>query len=218
MGYDIDQVTATLATDIMSFFVSIITVVVSFTMMVIISIYLSSIFFITVPITILITRYLSKRIRRKLRARNEQLGILNGFSEEMISGYQTIQAYVQEDSIYNLFEKTNLDTRDKMYEAGKNFTIVGPTVNFINNLSMSLVGVIGAIIYVFDLITIGGFGSFMLYSRRFSGPINQMSNLVADIQSALAAAERVFYVLDQPSEKEDRSEEHTSELQSRPHL
>src|SRR5690554_4542192 len=66
MGYDIDQVTATLATDIMSFFVSIITVVVSFTMMVIISIYLSSIFFITVPITILITRYLSKRIRRKL--------------------------------------------------------------------------------------------------------------------------------------------------------
>src|SRR5690606_9815452 len=85
-------------------------------------------------------------------------------------------------------------------------TVVGPTVNFINNLGVALVGTAGAILQISGLIRIGELASFMLYSRRFSGPINQMSNLVADIQSALAAAERIFYVLDQKDETEDVSE------------
>lgn len=216
MGYDIDQVAASIATDIMSFFVSTITVIVAFIMMLLISFYLTIIFFVTVPITVFVTRYLSKLIRKKLRERNDQLGMLNGYSEEMITGYQTIQSYVQEDTIYDLFKERNKETSDKMYEAGKFFTIVGPTVNFINNISTALVGILGTVLIALSspgnvYITIGALGSFMLYARRFSGPINQMSNLIADIQSALAAAERVFSVIDQENEKADIANPFVSE-------
>lgn len=203
MSYDIDSISTSLAADLMNLITSAITLVVSFIMMLIISPYLILIFIVTIPVSFVITRILSKIIKRKIRARNQQLGSLNGYAEEMISAQKTIQSYVQEESIYQQFEKHNEVTAEKSYEAGRYFTIVGPLMNFINNLSEILVGTAGAILKVFGYVSLAQLASFMLYSRKFSGPINQMSNLTADIQSALAAAERIFYVLDEKDEDID---------------
>ncbi len=203
MTYDIDTINTSLATDVMSIFTSIITVVISFVMMVIMSPILVLVFLVTIPLSVIVTRVLSRIVKKKYRIRNMKLGELNGFVEEMITGQRTIQSYVQEDSVLEKFDLINDEATKASYEAGYYSTTVGPTVNFISNLSVTLVGVFGGILYLYKQIDLGNFTSFSLYSRRFSGPINQMSNILAEIQSALAAAERVFDLLEEHNEVED---------------
>ncbi|MDO9629417.1 MAG: ABC transporter ATP-binding protein [Acholeplasmataceae bacterium] len=203
MSYDIDTINTSLANDVISIFTSIITVTISFVMMLIMSPILVLVFVFTIPISVIITRVLSKIVKKKYRIRNQKLGEMNGFAEEMITGQRTIQSYVQEDSVLVKFDEINEAAATASYEAGYYSTAVGPSVNFVSNLSVALVGVFGGILYFFGSIDIGKLASFTLYSRRFSGPINQMSNIIADIQSALAASERVFNVLDQPDEPKD---------------
>ncbi|MFA5560884.1 MAG: ABC transporter ATP-binding protein [Acholeplasmataceae bacterium] len=204
MSYDIDTINTSLATDLISILTSLITVVISFAMMLIMSPILVLVFVVTIPISVLLTRVLSIIVKRKYRLRNQKLGELNGFAEEMISGHRTIQSYVQEESVLKRFAVINRETADASYQAGYYATTVGPSVNFISNLSVALVGVFGGILYFHGSLGLDKLTSFTLYSRRFSGPINQMSNIMADIQSALAAAERVFTVLDLPNEPDDR--------------
>lgn len=133
-----------------------------------------------------------------------KLGELNGFSEEMITGQKTVQSYVSEAAVLSRFDIINDEASDASYKAGYYSTVVGPTVNFISNLSVTLVGVFGGLLYFNGSIDLGKLTSFTLYSRRFSGPINQMSNILADIQSALAAAERVFGLIDLKEEVQDK--------------
>lgn len=203
MSYDIDTINTSLATDAMSIITSFITIVISFVMMLIMSPLLVLVFVVTIPISITITRVLSKLVKKKYRIRNQKLGEMNGFAEEMITGQRTIQSYVQEEAILKRFDEINEVASTASYESGYYSTSVGPSVNFVSNLSVALVGVFGGILYFLGHISLGNLTSFTLYSRRFSGPINNMSNIMAEIQSALAAAERVFLVLDQPNEPED---------------
>lgn len=203
MSYDIDTINTSLATDAMSIITSFITIVISFVMMLIMSPLLVLVFVFTIPISITITRVLSKLVKKKYRIRNQKLGEMNGFAEEMITGQRTIQSYVQEEAILKRFDEINEVASTASYESGYYSTSVGPSVNFVSNLSVALVGVFGGILYFLGHISLGNLTSFTLYSRRFSGPINNMSNIMAEIQSALAAAERVFLILDQPNEPED---------------
>jgi len=203
MSYDIDTIAGSLSSDALSLITSTITLVVSFVMMIIVSPLLLLIFFITIPLSFLMTSLLSRIIKKKLRIRNRSLGELNGYTEEMISAQKTIQSYVQEEAIYEKYQSLNEDTAKKSYEAGYYLTTTGPSIMFINNFGTALVGTAGAVLALFGRILIGDLSAFMLYSKRFSGPINHVSNLIADIQSALAAAERVFYVLDQEDETKD---------------
>jgi ATP-binding cassette subfamily B protein len=203
MSYDIDTINTSLANDVISTFTSLITVIISLVMMIIMSPILVLVFLVTLPISILITRILSRIVKKKYRLRNQKLGELNGFAEEMITGQRTIQSYVQEESVLLKFDDINEQASKASYEAGYYSTSVGPSVNFVSNLSVALVGVFGGILYFLSRISIGNLTSFTLYSRRFSGPINQFSNIMADIQSALAAAERVFMVIDHEDEPSD---------------
>lgn len=206
ISYDIDTINTSLATDVISIFTSLITVVISFVMMLIMSPILSLVFLVTIPLSFYFTKTLSKVVKKKYRLRNMKLGELNGFAEEMITGQKTIQSYVGEERVLERFNEINRAASDASYKAGYFSTIVGPTVNFISNLSVTLVGVFGGILYFAGDIRLGTLTSFTLYSRRFSGPINQMSNIFADIQSALAAAERVFGLIDLKPEKADIEE------------
>lgn len=203
MSYDIDTINTSLANDFISVLTSVITVVISLVMMFVMSKVLVLVFVVTVPISIIITRVLSKIVKKKYRLRNQKLGELNGFAEEMITGQRTIQSYVQEEAVLHKFDEINEEASKASYEAGYYSTSVGPSVNFVSNLSVALVGVFGGILYFLSRISIGNLTSFTLYSRRFSGPINQFSNIMADIQSALAAAERVFNVIDHEDEPAD---------------
>ncbi len=91
------------------------------------------------------------------------------------------------------------------YRAEYYGSVVGPAVNFVNNLSLALVSMFGALLFLAGQMRIGSISSFILYSRKFSGPINEAANIMSELQSALAAAERVFHMLDEPTEAADRT-------------
>jgi ATP-binding cassette subfamily B protein len=204
ISYDIDTVNTSLSTDIVQMLASVITVFGSFLMMMLISPELVLVILVTIPLSIFYTRYMSKKIKPLFRKRSARLGELNGFVEEMVSGQKTIKAYAAETSVMGRFDRLNSATVDAYYDAEYYGSITGPTVNFINNLSVSLVTVVGAILFLFGKMTLGNISSFIQYSRKFSGPINEAANIISELQSAAAAAERVFRLMDEQPEVGDK--------------
>ena len=205
--YDVDTVEQSLSADLVQILTSAITVVVSLIMMLTIAPKLVLVFLITVPATILFTKWLTSKVRPLFRRRSAKLGQLNGFVEEMLGGQKTIRAYGQEDAVLEKFDQKNTEAIEAYTKAEANGTITGPGVLFINNVSLALVCVFGAILYMRDpAFTIGNLGSFVQYSRKFSGPINEFANIIAELQSSFAAAERIFALMDatqEPADAED---------------
>lgn len=203
ISYDIDTVNASLSNDLLQIATSAITVVGSLIMMLLISPQLVLVFAVTIPISIFFTKYMTGRVRPLFRKRSAKLGELNGFVEEIISGQKTTKAYHQEETMIGRFDEKNNDAVQAYYEADYYGSMVGPSVNFINNLSLALISVFGALLYLAGSLTPGNLSSFVLYSRKFSGPINEMANIISELQSACAAAERVLRLIDEEPEPAD---------------
>ena len=203
ISYDIDTVNTSLANDIIQIFTTLITVVGAFFMMIVISPKLVLIFAFTVPLSIALTRFITGKTRPLFRMRSRRLGELNGFVEEMISGQKTLKAYHQEENTIGRFDGKNGEAVEAYYRAEYYGSVVGPAVNFVNNLSLALVSMFGALLFLNGQMRIGSISSFILYSRKFSGPINEAANIMSELQSALAAAERVFHMIDEPAETAD---------------
>ena len=201
--YDIDTVNQSLSTDLLQILQSTITVVVSFIMMLTIAPQMVLIFVFTIPITFCFTRWLTKKVRPMFRRRSARLGQLNGFVEEMLSGQKTVRAYGREGAVLEEFDDKNNAAVEAYTTAEAYGTITGPSVNCINNVSLALVCVFGSMQFMQGQIGLGDLGSFVQYSRKFSGPINEVANIIAELQSAFAAAERVFTLIDAEPEKED---------------
>lgn len=203
ISYDIDTVNTSLSNDLVQILTTMITVAGALAMMILISPRLVLIFAFTVPLSFVLTKIITGKTRPLFRLRSRKLGELNGFVEEMISGQKTLKAYHQEKNTIEQFDARNEEAVETYYRAEYYGSVVGPTVNFINNLSLSMVSVFGALLYLAGQMTIGNISSFILYSRKFSGPINEAANILSELQSALAAAERVFGMIDELPEKPD---------------
>ncbi len=203
MSYDIDTVNTSLTNDIIQIGGSLITVFGSLAMMIRISPVLSLVFAITIPVSVLFTRYRTKKVQPLFSRRSRKLGEMNSYVEEIISGLRTIKVYRQEESFSETFDIKNHEAAEAYYEADYWGTITGPSVNFINNTSLALVSMFGALLFSLGRINLGDLSAFVLYSRRFSGPINEMANIMSDLQSAASAAERVFRLIDEPREALD---------------
>jgi len=203
ISYDIDVINTSLSNDVVQICASVVTVTGSFIMMVLIAPSLVVVMLITIPMSILYTRHMTKKTRPRYAKRSAKLGEMNGFVEEMITGQKVIQAYAREDVMQGRFYEVNKAAMDAYYDADYCNATMGPTVNFINNLSLTLVTVFGALLYLNGTLSIGNISSFVQYSRKFSGPINEVANIAGEIQSALAAAERVFRVLNEAEEVAD---------------
>ena len=217
LSYDIDTINSTLSHDLIQVMTSAYTVIGSLVFMWQISKPMILIFALTVPASILFTRYRSKKVRPLFRARSKKYGELNGYAEEMLSGSRSIAAYGRQEVISERFNKHNKEAMDAFYKAEYNAAMLFPTINFINNISLTLVAVFGGILYMYSqsgavlvgsafFITLGGVAQFVQYSRKFAGPINEFSNILHEFQSAFSAAERVFRILDEEPEPEDSPE------------
>ena len=134
---------------------------------------------------------------------NIAIGAVNGYVEEMISGQKTLKAYNQEDNTLDELDDINGQAVEAYYQSEYQTAMMGPSVNFIHNLSMTLVSVFGTMLHMAGKMTVGDISAFVLYSRKFSGPINEVANIIAELQSAFAAAERVFALIDGEPEPED---------------
>ncbi len=203
ISYDIDTVNTSLSNDLVQILTSLITVAGALIMMIRISPVLVLVFAVTVPVSVLFTKYMTGRVRPLYRERSRKLGELNGFVEEYVSGQKTIRAYRREDDVLGRFDRKNEDAVQSYYRSEYYASVTGPSVNFINNLSLTLISVFGALLYLAGGISLGDISSFVLYSRKFSGPINEAANILSELQSALAAAERVFSLLNEDEEPAD---------------
>jgi len=201
--YDVDTVNTTISADAVQILQSVVTVMVSFIMMLTIAPVLVLIFCVTVPVTFLFSKWYAGWTRKLFRERSRKLGALNGFVEEMLTAHSTTRAYGREDTVLREFDEKN-DAAIKAYTTAEaNGTMNGPVVNFISNISLSFVCLFGAVLFYQGKVTLGNLSSFIQYSRKFSGPVNELANIFADLRSALAAAERVFALIDAEPEAED---------------
>ena len=210
VSYDIDVIATCMATDVTSILTSSVTVIGSVIMMISISLPLSAVVLFSVPTAILYTSRMRKITQPRFVKRSKNYGIMNGFVEEMLSGQRTIQAYAYEDQADERFNRINTDAAEAYYEADRYGVTIGPTMGAINNITLSLIALLGSVLYMHGWIGLGSISSFVLYSRKFSGPINEIANIINELFSALAASERVFSLLDAPEELQDR--EHAEDL------
>lgn len=211
LSYDVDTVNESLSTDFLQILNSIITVSVSFVLMLSIQPVLVLIFAVTVPLTVVYIRWITKRTRPFFRKRSAKLGELNGYMEEMMAGQMTTKAYGREDQVIGQFDRINREAVDAYTTSEYYGTLSGPSVNFINNISLALISVFGSLLYLAGRVGLGDISSFIQYSRKFSGPINETANILGELQSAFAAAERVFRMIDEPAEKADMPDADTLE-------
>ena len=203
VSYDVDVVCMSLSTDVIQIVTSVVTVTGSFLMMCTISLPLVLCMAATIPISILFTRYMGRKTRPLYAKRSAAYGAMNGFAEEMFTGQRTILAYAQEDRVCEDFSRINRAAAEAYRDADSMGMTMGPTVSMISNCGLAAIGLGGSILYILGVVGLAQISSFVLYSRKFSGPINEISNIINEIFSALAASERVFRLLDQPEEVKD---------------
>lgn len=203
VSYDVDTVNQSLAGDFLQILQSVITVVFSLVMMLTIAPAMVLIFAVTIPASVLMTRFVTSRSRPLYRVRSKKLGELNGFVEEMLGGQKTTRAYGREREVIDAFDGKNGTAVDANTKAEYYGTLSGPSVNFMNNISLALISIFGSLLYLYGKIGLGDVSSFVQYSRKFSGPINETANIIGELQSAFAAAERVFRLIDELPEVPD---------------
>jgi len=203
VSYDIDVVSTCLSTDIVSILTNVVTVIGSLIMMLVISPVLSIVVLVTIPLSVWFAAWMRKKTQPRYKKRSKNYGIMNGFVEEMFSGQKTIQAYAYEDQVCKEFDAVNRAAADAYYDADYYGMTGGATMNCISNISLALVAMFGTLLFMGGVVNVGQISAFTLYSRKFSGPINEVSNIINELFSALAAAERVFNLLDEPEEVAD---------------
>ncbi|MGI6634776.1 MAG: ABC transporter ATP-binding protein [Christensenellales bacterium] len=203
LSYDVDTVNESLSTDLLQVIQSVVTVTVSLVMMLLIELRLTLVFAVTVPLTGVYTRWLTSRTRPLFRKRSQKLGELNGYMEEMMGGKRTTRAYGREDQVLSGFDEINAEAVSAYTTSEYYGAMLGPSVGFINNISLALISVFGALLFLRGHVGLGDISSFVQYSRRFSGPINELAAIFGELQSAFSAAERVFRLIDAEPEKPD---------------
>jgi ATP-binding cassette subfamily B protein len=156
------------------------------------------------PIMIVFTAQIGKRARSRFRELQQNMGRLNGVMQESITGQKAVISFWQQDTVMRKFRKSNLDVREAGTKAQTYAMLVPPLVWILSNMNIAIVAGIGSWMVLQGLATIGTISVFIAYSRKFSDPLRQFSNLYNSLQSALAGAERVFEILDVVPEIEDK--------------
>ncbi len=197
---DVDNISSTLNQSLTQLMSSLITIVAVVVMMFILSWQLSLVSFVMIPIIILLTKKIASYTRKFFKDKMEGLGALNGHIEETISGQKVVKAYGQEQRVITSFEEKNKIYKDAAIKAEVLSSVMGPLMNMMNNMTYALIALVGGIMIVRGLTTVGIVVTFVNYSRQFARPINQIASLYNTIQGAIAGAERVFEIIDESPE------------------
>ncbi|MGM0889387.1 MAG: ABC transporter ATP-binding protein [Bacillota bacterium] len=205
MTNDIDTIGSTLQQSLTQFITSIVTIVGIIIMMLSISPLLTLISIISLPLSIFAIRPILKRSQKHFADQQRKLGQLNGHIEEIYTGHQVVKAFGYEKKASAQFTEVN----EELYKAGSKAQfisgIIMPVMFFIGNLSYVIISVVGGILVTQRSISIGDIQAFITYSKQFTQPITQTANIANIIQSTVAAAERVFELLDEEEEMKEQT-------------
>ncbi len=201
---DIDNLNTALAQSVTQIVSSILTVIGVSIAMFTLSWQLAIVTLIIIPLIVFTTKQIIKRSSKNYAARQRDLGKLNGYIEEMITGAEVLTLFGKEQQTIDTFHQQNENLRNSAQRAEITSGLLGPINNFMNNLGLAVVIGTGAFLAVKSIVTVGIIAAFVTYTRQFFRPLNQLSNLLNTFQSAIAGAERVFEILDEPSEVADK--------------
>lgn len=198
---DIDTISRTLEQSLTQLISAVITLVGVFLMMLFISPLMTIIALVTIPLSLVFTRFIAKRSQVFFREQAVSLGDLNGHVEEMYSGHVAVKSYNFEDRSIEEFERVNKELYEASWKAQFISGVIMPVMHFINNLGYIFVSVVGGILVINGGINIGDMQAFLQYSKRFTQPIIQTAEIINEMQATIASAERVFEVLDEEEEE-----------------
>lgn len=200
---DLDTIAGTLQQSITQFITSIVTIVGIIIMMLIISPLLTIIALISLPLSIFVIRPIIQKSQTYFANQQKSLGSLNGHIEEMYTGHAVMKVFGQEKKALEEFN----DRNEELYDAGRSAQfisgIIYPVMGFIGNLSYVLISIVGGILVIQRSISVGDIQAFITYARQFTQPITQTANIANIIQATIAAAERVFELLDEEEETKE---------------
>lgn len=203
LSNDIDNVSNTISQSTTQLMSGVIVLLGSFIMMIILSPILTLASIVTVPLVFLLTRTIARRTSKLFKNNQVELGRLNGHIEETISGLEVVKAFNHEEKAILEFEAVNKSLREVGLKAQIWSGFLMPIMNVINNLGFTMVAVVGGILAVKSMITVGIIASFLTYSRQFVQPLNNLANIFNVLQSGVAGAERVFEIIDEKEEPLD---------------
>jgi len=203
---DVDVISTTLQQSLTQLITSVVTLVGIVVMMLTISPMLTLIAFVTLPLSFLATKVIAQQSQKFFARQQKYLGQLSGQVEEMYTGHKIVKVFNYEKQSIDKFNKVN----DQLYDAGWKAQFISgmimPLMTAIGNLSYVVIAILGGIAVIRGKVTIGNIQAFIQYSREFSHPIVQTSNIANIIQSTIAAAERVFEVLDEAEQIPDQKD------------
>ena len=203
MTNDVENISQVVSSSIGSLFSGVLTVVGSIAIMLYYSPALTCISFVTVVLSLLATAKMSKYMRKYFSRQSSLLGQLNGHAEEMITGYHTVVAFSRENNAEQEFNSISAELKKTGIIAQLLGGVMGPVMNVIGNIGFLLIAAFGGYFALKGTISIGVIQAFILYSKQFTRPINELANLYGQIQTAIAGAERVFAILDSEPEVDE---------------
>ncbi|MDQ0061804.1 ABC transporter ATP-binding protein [Paenibacillus harenae] len=202
---DIDNVSNTLNQSLVQLISSVIMLVGSFTMMLVLNVWLTLVALVIIPLIVFVTKRIARVTQRQFKGQQQELGALNGFIEETVSGHKIVALFHQEERAGIEFRETNERLRKAGTRAQIYSGMMGPMMNLMGHVSYLLIAAAGAWLALRDLATVGVIISFLAYSKQFSGPLNEVANQYNLIQAGVAGAERVFETMAVPSEYDDHA-------------
>ncbi|XQY92325.1 ABC transporter ATP-binding protein [Metabacillus sp. HB246100] len=200
---DIENVSTTLNSSIIQVFSSVLTLLGTVTVMIFLSPLLTAVTLIIVPLMVIGMKWITSRTGRLFKQQQQHLGELNGYIEESISGQKLIKAYSKEARVIEEFIEKSDQLMLSGFWAQTISGFIPKVMNMLNNLSFAIVAGVGGILALNGLVTIGMIVIFAEYARQFTRPLNDLANQYNTLLSAMAGAERVFDILEEPKEEED---------------
>ncbi len=201
---DIENVNAVLSESIVQLISGVLSLITVAIAMIWLNLGLAAVTLITIPtLMILLSRWIASHTSEGFRRQQAQLGTLNGLIEETVTGQRVVVAYSREQTVLDQFGTSNQALRQVATHAQTYAGFVGPTMNFVNNIGLTVVAATGGWLALQGMATVGNIATFINYSRQFGRPLNEIANLYNTIQSAVAGAERVFAILDEQPRLED---------------
>ncbi|MEK3758631.1 ABC transporter ATP-binding protein [Paenibacillus sp. FSL P4-0338] len=208
---DMDAVSDGLLQGFSTLLTGIVTIAGAIGLMLYISPIMTLVVLLSAPATFFVARFITMRSQQLFREQAKILGGLNGYVEEIVGGQKVVQAYHYEDRSFAGFAERN----NELYKTGTKSQFYGslsnPTTRLVNNITFSLIAMIGSVLVIGDLFSVGDLSSFLIYSSLFAKPFNEITGVITQLQSATASAQRIFTILDLPQEAPDQPDAYVME-------
>jgi ATP-binding cassette, subfamily B, multidrug efflux pump len=206
MTNDVENISNTVSQSLVSFVSGILTIIGTVFMMVYLCWQLALVSCISVILTVILTKYMSGVMAKLFLERQNLLGKLNSQVEEMVTGCRSVAAYNRQDESIAEFNGISDDLTSAGIKAEVLAGSMGPAMNVVSNFGFVLIAAFGGYFALHGTISIGVISAFIVYAKQFGRPINEIAQLYGQIQTAIACAERVFGILDQPDEDKSGTE------------